>query len=281
MPKIQHFLLTRFNLRIWHKDKSGGAVRSHAWLENRFELFEKFCLPSISNQTCKDYVWIVLFDSQTPDSFKKRIAEFQGRCPQLTPVFVDPVDGCHFGPIFRKSVLDRLEGGRVITTYLDNDDALDVHFVEDLRKRAANLPDGTFVFYSSGYQFFTEFGLLMRIQFRRNHFVSVIESGDPDVTKTVFGYGSHYYIDKIPGARIEYVKGVPLWCEVIHRRNMGNDAYFLFGTKMVRDEKTLRRDFAVDETSRSGICLYLFRFIPRYIAVFFRRIGYFFLGRKW
>lgn len=281
MPNIQHFLLTRFNLRIWHKDKSGGAVRSRAWLENRFELFEKFCLPSISNQTCKDFVWIVLFDSQTPDSFKKRIAEFQGRCPQLTPVFVDPVDGRHFGSIFRKSVLDRLEGGRVITTYLDNDDALDIHFVEDLRMRAANLDDGTFVFYSDGYQYFTEFGLLIRIHYRRNHFVSVVESGDPDVTKTIFGYGSHYYIDKIPGARIEYVKDAPLWCEVIHRRNMGNDAYFLFGTKMVRDGETLRRDFAVGETSRWGICLYLFRFIPRYITVFFRRIGFFFFGRKW
>lgn len=281
MPRIQHFLLTRFNLQLWHKDKSGDAVRSREWLEDRFELFEKFCLPSISNQTCKDFVWVVLFDSQTPDSFKKRIVEFQKWCQQLIPIFVEPVEGRHFGRIFRKAVLDQSDGGRVITTYLDNDDALDIHFVEDLRMRAKDLADGTFVFYSEGYQFFTEFGLLMRIQYRQNHFVSVIESGEPDVTKTVFGYGSHYYIDKIPGARIKYVKDVPLWCEVIHRRNMGNDAYFLFGTKMVQDGETLRRDFAVGETSRSGIYLYLSRFVPRYIVVFFRRIRYFFFGRKW
>lgn len=281
MALTQHFILTRFNLRLWHKDKHREKVRTLEWLENRFELFEKYCLPSLAGQTCQDFVWIVLFDSQTPEAFKKRIEACRGRCPQLTPIFVDPVEGRNFGRIFRKAVLDRMDADRVVTTYLDNDDALDVHFVEDLRRRAEDLADGTFVFYTNGYQYFTEFGLLLRVRYRRNHFVSVVEAGTPETMKTVFGYGSHYYIEKIPGVRIEYVPDSPLWCEVIHRRNMGNDAYFLFGTKMVRDGETLRRDFAVDETSRAGAGLYLFRFLPRYVAVFFRRIGYFFFGRKW
>ena len=278
---LQHFILTRFNLHLWRKDKSGSAVRTREWLENRFGLFEKYCLPSVSNQTCKNFEWIVLFDSKTPERYRRRIGDYQLQCPQFVPVFVDPDDGRFFAKVFRSTVRARMDAERVITTYLDNDDALDIHFVEDLQKRASDLADGVFVFYTNGYQFFSEFGLLLRINYRKNHFVSVIEAGVPETMKTIFGFGSHYYIDKIPGVSIEYVKDVPLWCEVIHRRNMGNDAYFLWGTKMMRDEDILKRDFSIEVTPRHGFSVYAFKFIPRYIAVFFRRIKYFFFGRKW
>lgn len=281
MSVLQHFILTRFNIRLWRQDKSGNAVRTREWLENRCDLFEKYCLPSIAHQTCKDFQWIVLFDDKTPDEFRDRIRGYQVRCPQLLPVFVTPENGRDFGKVFRSVVLEHLSCGRIITTYLDNDDALDIHFVEDLQQRSTDLADGTFVYYANGYQYFTEFGLLLGIKYKRNHFVSVIEAGSPETLKTIFGYGSHYYIDKIPGAAIEYVKGRPFWCEVIHLRNMGNDAYFLWGTRMMRDERILKQDFAIDEIPRHGFALYAFRFIPRYVAVFFRRIKYFFFGRKW
>lgn len=281
MSVLQHFILTRFNIRLWRRDKGGNAVRTREWLEDRCELFEKYCLQSIANQTCKAFQWIVLFDTKTPEEFRERIRDYQVECPQLLPVFVAPEDGKDFAKVFQLVVREHLKGGRVITTYLDNDDALDIHFVDDLQKRALRLADGAFIYYTNGYQYFTEFGLLLRIRYRRNHFVSVIETGSSETVKTVFGYGSHYYIDKIPSARIEYVKDRPLWCEVIHPRNMGNDAYFLPGTRMMRDDQILRRDFAINERSCHGFALYAFRFLPRYVAVFFRRIKYFFFGRKW
>lgn len=281
MQCVQHFLLTRLNLFLWRNDKEGHPVRTLEWLENRFSLFEKYCLPSIANQTCKDFEWIVLFDSKTPERFKERIQGYCELCPQLSPVFVAPEDGRYFGQVFREAVVERLRGKRVVTTYLDNDDALDIHFVEDLQKRVRNLSDGAFVFYVNGYQYFKEFGLLLRINYRRNRFVSVVEAADPETVKTIYGFGSHYYIDKIPGTKIEYVKDAPLWCEVIHERNMGNDAYFLLGTKAVRDSETLNRDFAIEEYSSYSFTTYCFKFIPRFFRIFVRRIGYFFFGRKW
>lgn len=36
---LQHFILTRFNLLIFNKDKKGQKVRSASWLEHRFALF--------------------------------------------------------------------------------------------------------------------------------------------------------------------------------------------------------------------------------------------------
>jgi len=277
---IQHFVLTRFNILLWQKDKKGCKVRTMEWLEHRFQLFEHYCLPSIANQTCKDFEWIVLFDSKTPEQYKNKIIEYQHNCPQLIPIYVEPENGRQFAQIFRSEVVKRIRAKRVITSYLDNDDALDIHFVEDIQKRVSLLEDGTFIFYEDGFQLYTDYKYLMRIHYPKNHFVSVVEKGDPSSLKTIYGYGSHYYIDRIEGARIVYVKNQPLWCEVIHEKNMGNDAYFL-GAKMINDEGLLRRDFGVDETLKYGVGLYLIRFLPRYAKTFVRRTKYFFFGRHW
>ena len=281
---VRHFILTRFNLFIFNKDKEGHKVRSASWLEHRFKFFERYCLPSIIAQTCQDFEWIVLFDSTTPKRFKERIAEYQMRYSRLKPVYVKPENGSCFAQIFRDQVLQRINSNenesRVITSYLDNDDALNVRFVEDVQWRAETLPNGTFITYDSGYQLFTDYNYVMRICFTRNHFMSVVESGNPATVKTIYGYGSHYYIDKIPCAKIEHVKNVPMWCEVIHEKNMGNDAYFL-RAKIMSDQELLRREFAIEETVQSGVGIYLFRFLPRYFKTLFRRIGYFFFGRHW
>ena len=282
------FVLTRFNLLLWNKDKGGNAVRSATWLEHRFDLFERYCLPSIIGQTCKEFTWIVLFDSTTPDRFKEKIEGYKRNCPQLIPVYVRPEGGRYFAQIFRDEVVKRLgsnenqnknEKKRVLTTYLDNDDALNVRFVEDIQKRAAALPDGTFITYDNGYQYFADYNYLMQIHYPRNHFMSVVEKAGVGV-KTIYGYGSHYYIDKIKGVRIEHVKSQPMWCEVIHDKNMGNDAYFL-NARMVKDDSLLMNAYGLQEEVNSGVGLYLFKFLPRYAKTFVRRIGYRLFGRHW
>lgn len=307
---IHHFILTRFNLLLWNKDKEGHKVRSAAWLEHRFTLFERYCLPSIKNQTCQEFEWIVLFDSTTPERFKERIAGYQRECKQLVPVYVEPEKGRCFSEIFKQEVVKRLGSNendnvndnpsRVLTTYLDNDDALNVGFVEDIQKRALGLSDGTFISYTDGYQLYTDYKYMMRIHYPRNHFVSVVENGNPATVKTIYGYGSHYNIDKIEGARIENVENLPMWCEVIHEKNMGNDAYFL-GARMVReavgfgfmvhgslftvqdsqDSQARMSDQRSSAKFKYGAGLYLFRFLPRYIKTFFRRCKYFVFGRHW
>ena len=310
MQDVQHFILTRFNLLLWNKDKEGNKVRTRGWLDHRFTLFEQYCLPSIKNQTCLDFEWIVLFDSTTPEEFKKKIGEYKKECPQLIPVYVEPQDGLHFARTFREEVARRLSlkvqefkcsrssnqelensriNLRVLTTYLDNDDALNVRFVEDLQKRVESLSDGTFISYSDGYQYYTDHNYLMQIHYPRNHFMSVVEEGNPAMIKTIYGYGSHYYIDKIPEVKIENVKNQLMWCEVIHEKNMGNDSYFL-KARMVREAKGfgfMFRDSSTSEAAKPsasikyGVEIYLFRYLPRYCKTLMRRIGYRLYGRQW
>lgn len=277
---LQHFILTRFNLLLWNKDKENRKVRSKEWLEHRFLLFEKYCLPSIKSQTCQDFEWIVLFDSMTPDCFKERIEGYLRECPQMIPIYVKPENGRCFAEIFRFEIVKRLCAQRVVSTYLDNDDALNVRFVEDVQQRVASLKDKTFVFYDDGYQLYTDYNYMMQIHYLKNHFVSVVEDGNPSNVRGIYGYGSHYYINKIKGVKIEHIKSQPLWCEVIHEKNMQNDAYFL-NARMMRDENLLEVSFGIQEKVRYGLCIYLFRFIPRYLKTFIRRCGYKIFGRHW
>ncbi len=280
-PGFQYFVLTRFNLFLWQKDKEGRPVRNLKWLEHRFLLFEHYCLPSIKSQTCQDFDWIVLFDSTTPEQFKERIIRYQHECPQLVPVFVAPQNGRFFARVFQEEMIKRMKAHRVISTYLDNDDALNIRFIEDMRKRAASVPDGTFFYYDEGYQYYTEDKYLIQIHYPRNHFVSVVEKGDAAAVKGVFGYGGHYYIDQINGIRIEHIKTRPMWCEVIHEKNMLNDANFLFRTRMVRNEDILRNEFALNETLQIGGNIYLFKFLPRYVKTLTRRVKHKIIGREW
>ena len=269
--EIQHFILTRFNLLLWNKDKEGGKVRSMNWLEHRFALFEKYCLPSVKNQSCQNYEWIVLFDSLTPEAFKEKIVRYQKDCPNLIPVFVEPERGRFFVDIFREEMTKRLCAQRVISTYLDNDDALNVGFIEDLQWRATSISNDTFVYYDNGFQLYTDSKYVMRINYPRNHFVSYVEKGDPNNVKGVFCYGTHYFIDTIKDAIIKHVVTKPMWCEIIHEKNVLNDAYFL-NAKMVNDKDLLRRDFVIDETIKYGLGVYLFKFLPRYGRTFIRRV---------
>ena len=99
---MQHFILTRFNIFLWNRDKKGNTVRDSDWQEHRFTLFERYCLPSIIHQTCQNFEWIVLFDEKTPIDYKRKISEYQNVCPQLIPVFIGSNKGYYFATIFIK-----------------------------------------------------------------------------------------------------------------------------------------------------------------------------------
>lgn len=117
---------------------------------------------------------------------------------------------------------------------------------------------------------------MMRVHYPTNHFVSVVENGDGDIAtvKGIFGYGSHATIDRIKDVKIECIPNQRMWCEVVHERNVMNDAKILT-VYMVKDEDLLRNDFAVDDDVRYGIGIYVRRFIPRYIKTFVWRAKYY------
>src|SRR5579871_5907063 len=73
--KLKHFLLTRFNVAAPGREQ---AIRLRpGWLAGRFDLFRKYCLPSVAGQTRQDFEWLVFFDDQTPEEYRCVISELQ------------------------------------------------------------------------------------------------------------------------------------------------------------------------------------------------------------
>ena len=75
---MNHYLITRFNLKKtnwnprWKINQQ--LALSDEWLKYRFELFEKYCFPSVYNQSNQNFTWCVFFDIKTPDYYKERVA---------------------------------------------------------------------------------------------------------------------------------------------------------------------------------------------------------------
>ena len=56
--KKNSFIITRFNLKLYAKDKENNPGLTSEWLSDRFVLFEQYCLPSIIKQTRQCFYWI-------------------------------------------------------------------------------------------------------------------------------------------------------------------------------------------------------------------------------
>ncbi|HFC12419.1 MAG TPA: hypothetical protein ENJ56_06205, partial [Anaerolineae bacterium] len=124
-PIFQHFILTRFNLRIW-----GNSAPADSWLAHRLDLFERFCLPSVLGQSVQQFTWLLLFDQNTPDSFRERVARYT-EVANIELVFLDGFDV----RAIIAAVTERVsaETTHIISTTLDNDDALGKQFVETIQ----------------------------------------------------------------------------------------------------------------------------------------------------
>lgn len=238
---MKHFLLTRFNLVLWPRNKFGVRFDTSDWLVHRMDLFERYCAPSIAAQTCKDFEWILLMDERTPDWCRERIAKLRDSIPQISPVYVERSRSRQFPMVFCEEVRKRSrDAGRVITTYLDNDDAIAFDFVEDVHRMASQADCNTIISFVRGFQYFSDIRFATEILYPNNHFISLVE--DAGSCRTVYGYGSHISLGKVSCLKIMEVD-TPKWSEVIHSQNVDNDVKMTFHTGICKDLSQLTRLF--------------------------------------
>ena len=83
-----HAIMTRFNVA---RPKRSDPIRlDPEWLAGRFDLFEKYCLPSVAAQTARDFHWLVYFDAATPEPLRARIEACRRIFP-FVPCFASEV----------------------------------------------------------------------------------------------------------------------------------------------------------------------------------------------
>ena len=214
---FQHYIITRFNLRRadWTETKNNEKVLSESWLEERFDLFENFCFPSVKNQTNQHFKWFVFFDTNTPEKYKHKIEAYKKVFKNFHPFFIEGMK--NFLPsIKEKANSDTIEK-YIITSRLDNDDSLHENYV-DVVQSYFNRQDYMAIDIIDGYGM--QIGNKVRIGKMRhlyNPYISLIEKKEN--CKTVWHIGHAYWKYE---RNIFRVKNKPSWLTIIHKKNKAN-----------------------------------------------------------
>lgn len=215
---FQHYILTRFNLRDknWTTTKNNEKVLSEEWLEERFDLFENFCLGSVKNQVNQNFKWLVFFDINTPEVYKQKIEDYKKSYKNFLPFFIDGMN--NFLPEIVNNIKNLDSEKYIITSRLDNDDCIHENYTEVVQSyfdkqdhQALDIVDG----YSLEIGKNTRLGGLMKLN---NPFISLIEKkGD---FKTVWFRNRHgsWKYEK----NMTRIRGQRLWLSIIHSKNKVN-----------------------------------------------------------
>jgi len=221
MNSFEHFVLTRFNVRLSWLDKYGQTSHKGldpAWLNHRFSVFEQFCYPSLYHQTNQQFKWLVFFDTQTPDEFKERVSDC-AKWGNFIPIYVD----CFNSEILRESLLMSIadETEFLITTRVDNDDALRKTFVESIQKNFFS-QEFEFINFVNGYVLSLANLKLYALKHFSSPFASLIERRvdlTSDGFKTVL-CEDHGKLSEI-GA-VKQINAQPAWIQIVHGNNVIN-----------------------------------------------------------
>lgn len=204
--RFHHVLLTRFNVRVSYAPRP-----THDWLHHRVTLFEKFCLPSVAEQTCQDFTWIICFDEESREFFHDKLLEYR-KYVKIIPLFFRG----KFSLYKIRRCLRSLVCGYdyMISTRLDNDDAICLEYVESIQNVFRPI-DGLAVNFPSGFVWHE--GRAFELQLFNNPFLSLIESTCS--CRTVW-CRNHPDLKDI--VRVVQVNHQPAWLQVVHGRNVSN-----------------------------------------------------------
>lgn len=233
---IKQFAITLFNLQLWGKDKSSAPTRTPEWLAQRFALFEKYTLPSMNGQTCRDFTWLCLFDKDSANELvSNKIEEYKKANSRFTPLFFGKDEAEELAGSLYKAISERFLSVNsaaeasgalyVLTTNIDNDDAIHCSMLQKVRERAeselAQNGEKALGLYSCiyGLQYFVKRRLAVRMKYPDNHFQSLLERAEG--FKTIKGF-SHTKVRKLFDNHDIIERGTAYWLEVVHSRNVNN-----------------------------------------------------------
>lgn len=209
---FEHFIMTRFNLATPGRE---SVIRTQeGWLEYRFKLFERYCIPSIAQQSSSAFKWIIYFDKDTPDQYKDHIKKLQKEVAfkaYYTELF--RTEG------WRNSLFEAFcpKAGNILTTRLDSDDVISVDFVQRLHEAIEDNNYATGV-YNFRKGLIRQGEALFRINHESNAFFSLLEPNGPDV----FTAPSIKHMEIRRQRSLFQIDNEPSWMQIIHDSNVSN-----------------------------------------------------------
>jgi len=143
-----HVAASRFEIGVFNEQ----------WLEYRWQLFETLALPSLDAQTEKDFVWVLGIDRDMPERFRKRLDDLAATRPYLRLLELELLDD--FESRFQRWCAETAAAQgvpHVLTTRIDNDDAVRSDLFGEIQRAARGLLDSgsslpAAITATSGYQ---------------------------------------------------------------------------------------------------------------------------------
>lgn len=231
-----HFIITQFNLRNFPQSNNNDYESWLKWTRNRIELFREYCLPSIINQSCKTFNWLLYFDTDTPEEFNAFVNELRSYS------FID-IYYCKgiedFNVNYIMEVKKRIERSIkwIVTTRIDNDDCLHRDAIKIIQESFVER-NKFLISLASGYMLNITDRTLSHYYYPMSPFISLIEANDNEI-KGVFEKGHtkwdslrlfifkeiwlDYFNKKARKSR--FILNKPLWIQTVHDENVSNSFY--------------------------------------------------------
>ena len=233
---FSHFIITQFNLRNFPLSHNNEYTRWVEWTRSRIDIFRTFCLPSVLNQSCNSFAWLLFFDEATPEEFSDFLDEMRSHdC--ISICYSNGLEG--FDSTYPGEILKRTERGKdwVITTRLDNDDCLHKNAVEIIQENFVE-KHKYLISLASGYILNTEDLTLSHYFYPMSPFISLVESVSTEISG-VFERGHtkwdalrlfitkelwYEYFERAK-RKSRFILKKPYWIQLVHGKNVSNSFY--------------------------------------------------------
>lgn len=143
MPKIQsnylHLIITQYNVGLY--GSRAQQIDPKEWMVHRLPLFTNYCLPSILNQSCQDFIWLVLFDERTPRLLLDQVVPLLSE-PNILFGLIKPGRSYYRMKDFISKFVPKTVRF-LVTQQHDNDDFLATNYIEQVQealKESRDLP---------------------------------------------------------------------------------------------------------------------------------------------
>ncbi|MGG5811697.1 glycosyltransferase [Falsiroseomonas sp. CW058] len=226
-------LLTRFNMVLPGFREAGRLLDEEsfaAWLSARVGIFRHVCLRSVLSQRPRPDLWLIGFDAARRDAVRPVLDAIAAH-DWIVPVWQETTDGVAEGlqlPFLREIELRRTPSHRwLVTTRLDNDDALNRLFFATLAEYAAAVQaarpalDDHWIVFPYGAQYGA--GRFRLFPQTNNAFLSRVErlpADGPARVATVLQINHSRVLDA--GQVFLPVTRQPMWLQFVHGGNVSN-----------------------------------------------------------
>lgn len=147
------YIITRFSILDFNhksflilknttKEQYQKDLFSTKRLDYKFKSFEKITLPSVENQTYKNYIWYIYSSTYLPKYYKDKLLDLTKNNDKIKCIFIDSFND------FNKIEFTK---NKYCTIRLDDDDGLSNNFLQNLQKYSyldkvvISHPNGNFV----------------------------------------------------------------------------------------------------------------------------------------